>query len=281
MRKNVVNFQSIKQSIGNILQDLYAAAYAGIKIYTRYPAWIAADLISTPMWVLILLIPILLFLPRESWGDPTTYQFFFWGMVMWDIVSMALWSFGTAIRREQQLGTLEFLFVSNANRLVMFARIMVSRLISFTISTLYLALIIQILFGHPLIIRNLVLVILTLILGLLASSGFGAMYGALVLRLKNVEALNNILQFMFIGISGLFFPIERLPPVIRVIAYFLPFTYLADLVRYAALGTETIIDPYIEYILLIAMVIFFNLLGSILFKKVEKNTKKTGKLGVY
>ena len=70
------NSQSINgkylKGIMSIFLELYATASRGYKIYFRYTAWFIADLITTPIWILVFLLPILMFLPKEQWNNPTT-----------------------------------------------------------------------------------------------------------------------------------------------------------------------------------------------------------------
>lgn len=261
--------------------ELYAAFYRGFKEYFRYPMWIISDLLASPLWILMLLIPVLLFLPSKEWSNPTTYQFFYWGMVFWDVVGMALWSFGMAIRREQQLGTIEHLFLSNSNRMMLFASRIATMLPSFLISILYLALIIGTFFKVSITVINPAMLILSLFFSLMTAAGFGAVYGALVLKLKQPGALSNILQFAIIGISGLFFPVERLPGALRMAAYASPFTYCVDLVRASAMGSPTLMPLWHEVLFVAAMAAFLNMLGLGAVRIIESNNKKTGKLGAF
>ncbi|MCD6563972.1 MAG: ABC transporter permease [Thermoproteales archaeon] len=279
------NSQSINgkylKGIMSIFLELYATASRGYKIYFRYTAWFIADLITTPIWILVFLLPILMFLPKEQWNNPTTINFFFWAMVMWDIVGAGLWSFGQAIRREQQTGTLEFLFLTNANRIIMFTRSIFTRGLELTIMFAYMVIVFKLLFGVDIILRNILGVIFILTLGLLIAMGFGEIYGALVLRFKNIGPVTNILEFVILGISGIFFPISRLPDQIRLISLLSPFTYIAEMTRYMAMGIETYLDPGFELILMILMAIIFNAIGFVTILYIEKNLKKTGKLGAY
>jgi len=279
------NSQSINakypKGIMSIFLELYATASRGYKIYFRYTAWFIADLITTPIWILVFLLPILMFLPKEQWNNPTTINFFFWAMVMWDIVGAGLWSFGQAIRREQQTGTLEFLFLTNANRIIMFTRSIFTRGLELIIMFAYMAIVFKLLFSVDIILRNILGVIFILTLGLLIAMGFGEIYGALVLRFKNIGPVTNILEFVILGISGIFFPISRLPDQIRLISLLSPFTYIAEMTRYMAMGIETYLDPGFELILMILMAIIFNAIGFVTILYIEKNLKKTGKLGAY
>ncbi len=264
-----------------LLMELYATAMRGYKIYFRYTAWFIADLITTPIWILVFILPMLMFLPKEQWSNPTTLNFFFWAMIIWDIVGAGLWSFGGAIRREQETGTIEFLFLTNANRIIMFTRSIFTRGLELIIMFIYMSIVFKLLFGIDIILINLPGLILVLLLGLLVAMGFGEIYGALVLRFKNVGPVTNIIEFVILGISGIFFPISKLPKQLITISLLSPFTYIAEMTRYMTMGIKTYIDPHIEMIIIILMAVLFNLIGSLLILYTEKRLKKTGKLGTY
>jgi len=263
------------------LLEAWAAAWLGVKIYFRYPAWIVADIVTTPIWLIVFILPILLFLPRDMWGNPETLNFFFWAMVMWGIVSSGFWSFGNTIRWEQEAGTIEQLFLTNASRAVVFARRIFSNLITITIDTAYTAVVFTLLFEVPLYFRNPLGVAAALLVGLLSAAGFGLTYGALVLRFKNVGPLNNVLQFIILGLCGIFVPITVLPEPLRAVAMALPYTYVADLVRHEAMGAPTLLPAPLEWGVTLALTAVFLAVGVYMLRRVEENLKRRGELATY
>ena len=277
MLREVEVFQSIK----SLLMEIYASAYKEFKIYFRYPLWFLADLVASPLWILMLLYPILLFLPYNEWNNPKTYNFFYWGIVSWDLLSISFWGIGNLIRREQEMGTIEQSFLTNANRIALFVGRVFSEGFIFLIDAVYMVLIIHALFGVWIEIRSPFLLLISVFLALFLSVGFGALYGALVLYIKSPGAISNVLQFLFIGIGGAFFPVSRLPAQLRLFAYSIPFTYAIDLLRNASMDTETILPPVLEYLLAFILGVFLNVLGLSILLLIEKKSKRTGKLGLY
>jgi len=273
----VVNCLSIKK----FALELYASAYKSVKVYFRYPAWIVSDLLATPLWMLMIIYPILLFLPGEQWKSRETYEFFYWGMVSWSIISTALWSIGNAIRSEQQIGTLEQLFLTNADRVVLFIGRLVSSSISLIIDLVYMSIITYLLFNVSIRIVNPPFFLLSIFFCLMTSLGFGSIYGALVLQVKSPGAISNILQFLFIALCGVFYPVTKLPEVARVLSYFIPFTYAIDLLRYSAMGTETVIPLEVELLISFISSTLLIGLGYYVIKRVERIAKVKGKLGFY
>jgi len=277
------SYQSTKAVSGlrALLLEVLAVSQLGLKNYFRYPAWLVSGIITTPAWLVLFLFPILMFLPKEQWSDPTVLNNFFWAMVLWDVVSSGLWSFGMAIRREQQTGTLEFILLTNANRAIMFARNLVTRVVTLGMTIAYTYAFFVILFGTPVIVASPLKVAAGLLTSLFTAMGFGLLYGAAVLRFKNVGPLNNVLQFVILGFSGVFFPVTSMPEPMRAASYMLPFTYVTDLVRHYALGYPTLLNPLHEWLLLITATVLMNMAGLLILRRIETSLKKTGGLGAY
>jgi len=77
-------------------------------------------------------------------------------------------------------------------------------------------------------------------IGVLTGIAFSAPIAAFMSTQRDTNAWNNIWRFGITPLflfSGTFFPIERLPEVIRPIAWLLPIWHGVDLARSAALGT--------------------------------------------
>ncbi|MCD6357828.1 MAG: ABC transporter permease [Thermoproteales archaeon] len=271
----------LSTSLLKVLRELCAAAYVGVRIYLRYPMWILSDLITSPLWAVVILLPILLFLPPEAWGSGVVAQNFFWGMVLWYVVSTSLMGIGSAVRSEQQMGTLEQLLLTNANRAVLFTRRLAFELFSLTLNTAYMYVFVQLLFGKLITVENPLLVLLVLAAAMAIAVGFGLIYGTLILWIKNPGALSNILQFVIMGLSGIFYSIRGLPAPLQYVSYALPFTYVADLLRHEAMDTPTLLPLHLEYLLVAALAVALNAAGYLAILHVEKRLKRTGKLGVY
>ena len=279
MREKQENYLSIK--FRNLFLETYAATYKGLKVYFRYPAWVISDVVATPLWMLMLIIPLLLFLPLEKWRNPCIIRNLYWGMIFWRVISLALWEIGMSIRREQQIGTIEYLFLTNANRIVIFSSRVLSSLISLSMEAFYAALIMHAFFGVNIEINNLPLLVLALVLSMIFSMGMGAVYGAFVLKIKSPGALSNILQFILLGFSSILIPPSSFPDPINIFVYVNPFSYASDLVKYASTLYQTMLPVNYELCLLAFSAITSLVLGLKTLDIVERNNRKKGTLGVY
>ena len=137
---------------------------------------------------------------------------------------------------EKQLGTMEHLLVSPANRLALyFGRGIVPILVS--LATVSVALTYAVVLFHvpfsPAAIPGLAV---SITLTAFAMVGFGLLLGGVALYLRTSIVLGNI--FLFIGLlfSGTNFPVSELPPALQGIGDVLPLTWGIASIRGALAG---------------------------------------------
>jgi ABC-2 type transport system permease protein len=88
-----------------------------------------------------------------------------------------------------------------------------------------------------------------------------------------IQALAWGLIFLFQPVSAAFFPVEILPPFLKVVAYALPITYVFEAARKAL--EDSSVDWQLFLISFVLNVIYF--LGSLwIFKKMFERSKETG-----
>jgi ABC-2 type transport system permease protein len=73
-----------------------------------------------------------------------------------------------------------------------------------------------------------------------ASTFLGLFIAVAVSEVFEAQTLSNFFRFPMVFLCGLFFPIERLPIILRPLSYFLPLTYGVDVLRRAISGGNTI-----------------------------------------
>lgn len=85
----------------------------------------------------------------------------------------------------------------------------------------------------------------------------------------NMDSFNYyftlLISPMFV-LSGVFFPIENLPAIVKTIAWFLPLTHAVDVIRPAALG-EYHVGLIADIIWMVVFTMIFYMLSSVLMKK--------------
>src|SRR6185312_3070119 len=73
----------------------------------------------------------------------------------------------------------------------------------------------------------------------IGTAGWFFFYALFALRIRRNDALNtvtSIFYFVFLFASSMFYPLEPLPPTLRIPAYANPITWQVDVIRYATVG---------------------------------------------
>ncbi len=257
-----------------------------MKVYIRYPSWILSEFITLPAWFLLFAVGIAANFVRKgtgtsTLGTPSTFSFYYWGFVSLIVFSTSIWGIGQYIRTEQLQGTIEQLFLAPISRVtIIFGRFARTFLTDLAIIA-YTVLLIGFFSHEPIFINNPVLFAIIFAFLELAVLGFGLVFAAVTFRIKSFNILANLTQFLVIGLCGIFFPLTILPLPARAVSFIIPFTYFADLLRYAAYGSTTILSPSIELPLAFILAIVTFLLGILFFRITEKTAQQRGLIGTH
>lgn len=266
-----------------LFEEFKASFLKDLRSYFRYPAWIIGEFVSTPLWFFFFALGVTLFAPvasaasNES-GLGTGMTYFFFGFVFVVLFSTSIWGVGQSIRNEQTSGTLEQFFLAPANRatLIMgrWARIFLtdSLIIGYTTLLLYL------LSGTAVSVLNPLLFLVSLALYELSLIGFGLLMAGLTMRIKAYNSIANVIFFGYMILTGAFFPIAVLPGPVRYFSMIIPFTYLNDVMRHAALGTPTILPSTLEYVAAVVASLFMLVFGFVSFNRIEQDARVKGSI---
>ena len=273
--------------LGRLLTEMWAAFRKDVRVYFRYPALILSEFITLPAWFVLFATGVAANFVQKGTVTKTvgpaspTFTFFYWGFVFLIIFSTSIWGIGQYIRTEQLQGTIEQLFLAPISRLnIIFGRFARTFFTDLAIIG-YTALLIGG-FGHQQIsIINPLLFILIFPIIYLGVLGFGLIFAGIAFRLKSFNILSNLTQFLVIGLCGVFFPLTVLPVPVQLIGLAIPFTYFADLLRYAASGSATLLDPTIEVLTALGLSLTLFVAGLILFKMTEDYAQTKGLIGTH
>ncbi len=106
---------------------------------------------------------------------------------------------------------------------------------------------------------------------ILGSLFFGGMAIALSVVLKSSESfqvLSNLLFFVFLFTSSVFYPADRLPQTLKTISYFNPLTFITDMFRTGLLSLDVPLLPYEATALIGASIAMF-LIAVLSFRKIK------------
>jgi ABC-2 type transport system permease protein len=197
-------------------------------------------------------------------------------------VSTSLWLFGFFIRREQTLGTLEALFMTPAHKISILAGLTlyveIRSIITFIGGYFFGCLIFNI---NP-IQGEVLLALFLLIFGLIPIYGLSFLLGALVMKVKQANALLNTLQWIIGVFMGVFFPITVLPVAFQIIAYLFPGFWLNYSIQAALMGLEWFfINMYGHLAVLFIFALACPIFGYWVFAKTESRSRKSEGIGTF
>ncbi len=193
-------------------------------------------------WILDLALPVLIaFVPlllgrsiggagagaafARNTGTERAFHFMLLGSVQFVLVGGALFNVGSWVRRELQAGTLEAVFTTPAQRIVIVAGVCLYGMLR-DLSVLAVALLAGWGLGHAVGAggwgasgTRLALAVGWVALGSIPTYALATCYAALVLHLKEVSALTQLLQGAAGLLMGAFFPIELLPRALQMLSW--------------------------------------------------------------
>ena len=229
-------------NLGTRWQVVWGVAAVRLRMMSRYRGWFVLDIIIPTM---IAAIPILLGQAlagpnaaenfQVNTGTANYVAYLLIGSNVFMMVSGALWNFGFWLRREQQTGTLEALYLAPASKGLILSgvalygalRNLANFSVAFTVGCLV--------FGVNPFQGDILLALVFLLLGLIPLYGISLLYGAIVLRLKEANAMIQLAQWLLSFLMGVFFPIAAFPRLMRAVAMLFPPTWMNNGVRAALL----------------------------------------------
>jgi ABC-2 type transport system permease protein len=268
---------------------VWSVAVARLRMMSRYRGWFLLDIIIPTM---IAAIPILLGQAmagpraaenfRLNTGTDNYVAYLLIGSNVFMMVSGSLWNFGFWLRREQQTGTLEALYLAPTSRWLLLCgvalygslRSIVNFGLAFALGCL--------LFRVNPFQGDILLALVFLLLGLVPLYGVSLLYGAVVLKLKEANALIQLAQWSVSFLMGIFFPINVFPPLLRVLALLFPPTWMNNGVRASLLGVGWFFQTwYRDLAVLAAFCVVAPVLGYWVFLQTERRIKANEGMGQF
>lgn len=215
---------------------------------------------------------------EESTGTTDLAGFLFLGMLVAGLVATGFWELAFSFKREMDTGTLEPLFLTPTHPVTLvLGRAISGMLIAFAAGMVLLA--IAAAFLGASISGAIVVAIPALLLAAGSMVGIGFLVAAGVLLLREPNFFVDSTNFAFSMLCGTAFPVLALPFFLRWISYVLPPTYALDLIRVGGLGTRPLVEPALEWILLVALAGVSLVAGLAAFGRVEHHMRVRGTLG--
>jgi ABC-2 type transport system permease protein len=188
------------------------------------------------------------------------------GAIVFSLSLMGVNGIGQEIAQDRLLGTLKWFVTSPIHPLSYVVGVLLPHILAGIINSFVILAIGKFLWGAPLSLSPILL--LVFVLSILSLLGLGAVIGSYSKNPAQAYGLTNILSFVIIFLSPVYYPIDILPLPVRIVSYVLPTTYAAQALRSVLSGSFATV--FESLIILSVMAAFLLILGVSKVKWREK-----------
>jgi ABC-2 type transport system permease protein len=279
----------LKPTLAHQLSAALAETRLRLLNISRYPGQLALEIIIP---IVFASMPMLL--GRASGGEAAAENFarntgtanyvayLLIGANVFTLVSNAFWHIAHWLRFEQETGTLESVFLTPTSSLTL-----VTGVALYSATRGLLAAGLAYVLGC-LVFRvnpwqgDVLLALFFVAAGLVPLYGMTLLFGALVLKVKESNALIGLMQWVVSFLMGIFFPVAALPALVRALSLLFPPTWMTNGVRSALLGVGFFFGEwYLDLAVLWAFMLFAPLFGFWVFTRVERSVKRNEGIGQF
>jgi ABC-2 type transport system permease protein len=203
------------------------------------------------------------------------------GAILWQIVTLGLYSISGSFMLEMITGTLETIYLSRTNILLVLVGVSLFSLLTSLVTVVGSLVLAVIIFGVQVHFGNLLLAFLVLVLTYLSMLGFGMIFAGITIITKTIGQLVSVFTLLLMFLSGVVFPISLLPGVMQEASAFIPLTHALDALRSTLLlgaGLEEI-APSLASLIILSVVLIP--IGYKTFFFCLNIAKKQGSLGQF
>ncbi|HLF02582.1 MAG TPA: ABC transporter permease, partial [Anaerolineales bacterium] len=215
-------------------------------------------------------------------GTTNYVAFLLIGSNAFTIVTAAFWHIAYWLRFEQETGTLEAIYLTPTSSVTLLSGVALYSAVRSVFSAVLAYLIGCLIFRVNPLEGNVLLALVFIGVGLIPLYGIAMLFGALVLKVKESNALVGLMQWVVSFLMGIFFPVAVLPPFLRAVALLFPPTWMTNGVRSALLGVGFFFGEwYLDLAVLWAFLLFAPLFGFWVFNRVEIGVKRGEGMGQF
>ena len=211
-------------------------------------------------------------------GTADYMSFILVGAILSNYLSAVFWGMGYALKSEMDAGVLDSNWMTPIPRAALLVGQTLASLTITTLNSAGMLLLAWLLFGFE-VSGSLLAAAGALLPMLVALYGFGFAFAALVLLMRDANTLIDVSNFLIAILSGSQFPVTVLPRLLLPVALAIPLTYGFDAVRALLLRTTPLLPLEYEIGILMLFMLIMAPLGYLVFKLVERRSKRLGTLG--
>ncbi|MBN1796660.1 MAG: ABC transporter permease [Sedimentisphaerales bacterium] len=237
------------------LRGIFYIALKDIKTYYFKPPAVSWGIVFPITWILAFYL-----------RNPGSFEELVPGLIAMTILFSTTAAEAVVINFELRLGSLERLLLAPISlSAVLLGKVLGGVIFGFAMTTVVTIGSIIVLGLHP----NFIYLILIIIPSLLVFSSLGALLCVLVKEVFEAQTLLNLPRFLMIFLSGVVYPVSKMPLVLRYLSYVLPLTYTVDGLKFSfSDSSNKTILPY-ALILIGFFLIFIFPAVKLLSKKFE------------
>lgn len=276
-------------SLRSNLSVLLASTWMRMMTISRYPGQLILDIVIP---IVFASMPILLGRAtagpqaavnfKRNTGTANYVAYMLIGASAFSIVSYAFWHIANWLRWEQETGTLEALYLSPTHRIWVAAGTALYSCLRGLFSAIVAYLLGSIILGVNPFQGDIALAFVFILVGLLPLYSLTLLFGAVVLKVKESNALINLMQWGVSFLMGVFFPVTIFPTMVKVFALLFPPTWMTNGVRSALLGVGYFFGTwYKDLAVLWAFLLVAPLFGYWLFTRTEISIRKNEGMGQF
>lgn len=266
---------------------LYAVASKDWRQYWRYPLNAASSVLQPLVWLTPMYFMGLAFsvngkaLGFAGYTGTTDYiSFILIGIALSNFISAVFWGMGYALKNDMDSGVLESNWLAPIPRPILLIGHTITNLIVTTVTSIAMLVIGALLFGFQTTDATLAAIVIAIPM-LLGLYGFGFMFAAVVMLMREANTLTDVGSFLVQIFSGANFPVTVLPKWLLPIALALPLTYGFDAIRGVLLSTDTLLPIMLEYVIMLIFMVAMITIGLLAFRRLERIVRQRGTLGMH
>ncbi|MBI3241279.1 MAG: ABC transporter permease [Chloroflexi bacterium] len=215
-------------------------------------------------------------------GTTNYVAFLLIGSNIFTLVSNAFWHIAYWLRFEQETGTLEAVYLTPTSSLTLASGVAIYSVIRGLIAAFLSYIIGCLVFRVNPFQGDVLLALAFIFVGLIPLYAVAFLFGALVLKVKESNALVGLMQWVVSFLMGIFFPITVLPPFVKFIAWLFPPTWITNGVRSSLLGVGFFFGHwYFDMAVLWAFLFIAPLFSFAVFNRVERGVKANEGVGQF
>lgn len=202
------------------------------------------------------------------------------GSAFQGFVGVSLSSFQSTIRSEQQMGTLEYLLLSNTRLELILIYAGVMQFVQTILNVGILLAVVIFVFDVPLGV-NIPAASVTIVLMISALAGIGLMSAGVIIVTKVGDPITWAFTALTGLLSGVLFPVEYLPGYLQKVSYLLPTTHALHALRMSLINQAPLADIMPEIKMLTIMSLITVPLGLLIVRLGFNQARKVGSLAQY